>query len=100
MRSSGKIDEKIGESLLRAPFRNEKTNRIQGVAVDKKATRINCCEWLVQDATRCCLALAGGRQVGTATVGHFRRHADGFAKRGVRVDGAGDINDIAAHLDG
>jgi len=31
---------------------------------------------------------------------HFRRHADAFAQRGVRVDGLADVHRVGAHLDG
>ncbi len=31
---------------------------------------------------------------------HFRRHADAFAQRRVRVDGLADIDGVGAHLDG
>ena len=40
------------------------------------------------------------RNIGTAAVRHFRRHADRFAERRVRVDGLADIDRVAAHLDG
>ena len=33
-------------------------------------------------------------------MGHFRRHADAFAKRRVWVDGFTDVHRICAHLDG
>ena len=30
----------------------------------------------------------------------FRRHADGLAQRGVRVDGLADVHGVGAHFDG
>jgi len=33
-------------------------------------------------------------------VRHFRRHADAFAQRGVRVDGLPDVHGVGTHLDG
>ena len=30
---------------------------------------------------------------------HFRRHANGFPKRGMRVNGFADVDGVGAHLD-
>ena len=40
------------------------------------------------------------RQIRTATVRHFRRHAEGFTQRGVRVNRLADVDGICTHLDG
>ena len=40
------------------------------------------------------------RQIGAAAVGHFGGHADGFAQRGVGVDGFADVHRIRAHFNG
>ena len=47
-----------------------------------------------------CELLLARRQVGTAAMSHFRRHANAFAQRGVRVDGFADVDGIRAHLNG
>ena len=39
-------------------------------------------------------------QIRTNTFKHFRRHANRFAQRGVRVNGFADIGWVAAHFDG
>ena len=41
-----------------------------------------------------------GRHVGATAVGNFRRHANAFAQRGVRVDGLADVHRVGAHFDG
>ena len=45
------------------------------------------------------LFFLGGRQVGAHAFEYFRRHADRFAQRRMRMDRLADIDRIAAHLD-